>query len=125
MQAGRRYDIAAIPLEVDPRDEIATLHVAAGVNEEDMPSTPAGDALDRARQLAVLLLQVSEALVAAVPGIVIDSHDARSCAGHDTDVGLRPLSPPLPDRRLVRARVKEPVLGARMLANVLAPGVGA
>ena len=90
-----------------------------------VPPPAAGLHLPGLRQRPKLRRQLGEVLVALVPRVDIDHHQARGPAGRDADVGIGPLPPPGHDLLRVLGCLPAPQPVPGMLAAAAAVGLTA
>ena len=95
-----------------------------GIGEVEMSTTTARQGHNGFREVPLMGLdELIQALLTAMPWVDIQHDEARDGPGSDTDIRIRPLLPPLANRRLIDGRVFDPVRSARMFARTRACGM--
>lgn len=87
MPGGRRYDVTAIPAQVDsPPDHVAIRNRGTGVPEQNVFTAAPSQKAPSVWQKCVRPLQSCKRPVSVVPGVDIESKDAANRAGCDPEV---------------------------------------
>src|SRR5260370_4605963 len=81
--------------------------------EMEVGSTITGSNHSRIRQFSEFRLQLIDCVITAVAGIDINDENSTHCAGSDTNLGIRPLRPPLTDGGRVPGCIFEALLRDR------------
>jgi hypothetical protein len=117
-----RDDVAAIAADVQSRPKLArrVSDFLAWMAEEVVKTAAASDREGRSGKFSVLRLELLQALFAALVDVDVQHDEIGARTGDDSDIRMRPLSPPRLDPLEVRRGVLQSFARSRMFAGTRA-----